>query len=102
MSTPDTNLTRQQGQSPDADHVPTPASGVRGADQVDGVDTAPGQGTTTGADGETPAREALRRDLGERGGSTGAETDAELEQGAAVGATDDPQGGSIQEHGSRP
>ncbi|MCW2608395.1 MAG: hypothetical protein JWO60_3088 [Frankiales bacterium] len=102
MSTPDTNLTRQQGQSLDADHVPTPASGVRGADQADAMDNDPGHGTTTGADGQTPAREALRKDLGERAEGTGEETDAELEQGGAVGATDDPQGGSIQEHGSRP
>ena len=102
MSTPDTNLTQQHGQSVDADHVPTPASGVRGADQVDDFDSAPGQGTTTGADGQTPAREALRKDLGERAASQGEETDGELEQGAAVGETDDPQGGSIQEHGSRP
>ncbi len=102
MSTPDANTTSQHGQSVDADHVPVPASGVRGADQVDAFDSEPGEGTTTGADGQTPAREALRKDLGERGASAGEESDGELEQGAAVGATDDPQGGSIQESGSRP
>jgi hypothetical protein len=102
MSTPDTNLTQQHGQAVDAHHVPTPASGVRGADQAEAMDNDPGHGTTTGADGQTPAREALRKDLGERAASQGEESDAELEQGAAVGPTDDPQGGSIQEHGSRP
>ena len=102
MSTPDTNLTQQHGRSVDADHVPEPAGGVRGADQVDAFDNEPGHGTTTGADGQTPAREALRKDLGERSPEMGEESDAELEQGSAVGATDDPQGGSIQEHGSRP
>ncbi|MCW2777827.1 MAG: hypothetical protein JWN17_1552 [Frankiales bacterium] len=100
MSTPDTNLTQQQGRS--ADHVPTPDSGVRGADQAGAMDNDPGHGTTTGADGQTPAREALRKDLGERSQGMGEESDAELEQGGAEGATDDPQGGSIQEHGSRP
>ncbi len=101
MSTPDTNLTQQHGQPVDAEHVPVPDSGVRGADQVDGFDSAPGEGTTTGADGQTPAREALRKDLGERADGQGEESDGELEQGNAVGATDDPRGGSIQEHGSR-
>ncbi len=55
-----------------------------------------------GADGETGAREQLRKDLGERDASLGSEEGASLEQGAAVGETDDPQGGSIQEHGARP
>ena len=81
-------------------HVPEPASGVRGADQVDAFDNAPGQGTTTGADGSTPDRERLRVELGERGPDAGSEQDAELEQGNALGATDDPQGGSIQPRGS--
>ena len=79
--------------------MPEPSSGVRGADQVEAFDNAPGEGTTTGADGETPAREALRKDLGERAGSAGEESDGELEQGNAVGPTDDPQGGSLQQHG---
>lgn len=87
--------------SPNTDPVPEPASGVRGADQADALDNEPGHGTTTGADGQTPAREALRQDLGERSPDSGTETDGGLEQGAAVGPTDDPQGGSIQEHGSR-
>ena len=96
---PDTNVTQQHGVAVDADHVPEPSSGVRGADQVDAVDNAPGHGTTTGADGETPAREAMRKDLGERSAAMGEESDSELAQGAAVGATDDPQGGSLQSHG---
>ncbi len=88
--------------TPNADHVPVPDSGVRGADQVEDVDTDPGHGTTTGADGQTPAREALRKDLGERSADSGEESGGGLEQAAAVGPTDDAQGGSIQEHGSRP
>ena len=89
----------QEGTAPTAQHVPEPASGVRGADQVDAFDASPGHGTTTGADGETAAREQLRRDLGERGGEAGDESDGGLEQTAALGSTDDPQGGSIQPDG---
>ena len=100
--TPGDATTTQEGASPTAEHVPTPASGVRGADQVDAMDSAPGQGTTTGADGETPAREQQRRDLGERRAGAGSEDGDDLEQAAALGPTDDPQGGSIQPGGSRP
>jgi hypothetical protein len=89
----------------DAQHVPEPASGVRGADQVDAMDNEPGHGTTTGADGQTAAREQLRQDLGERPAGADTEGDGSLEQTAALGATDDPQtgstqGGSIQRDGS--
>ena len=91
--------TQQVGVDPNAEHVPEPASGVRGADQVDAMDAEPGEGTTRGADGDTAAREALRRDLGERGGAAGDEADGGLEQAAALGATDDPQGGSLQPDG---
>ncbi len=100
--TPGDNTTTQEGPSPTAEHVPTPPSGVRGADQVDAMDSAPGHGTTTGADGETAAREQLRRDLGERPPGAGTEEGDALEQGAALGPTDDPQGGSIQQRGSQP
>jgi hypothetical protein len=64
----------------------------------------PGSGglAGAGADGETGAREQLRQDLGERAAGTGTEDGSELEQAAALGETDDPQGGSIQDHGSRP
>jgi hypothetical protein len=55
-----------------------------------------------GADGETGAREQLRKDLGERSPDMGTEAGDDLEQAAAIGETDDPQGGSIQGHGSRP
>ena len=99
MSAPETNLTQQHGTSVDAEHVPEPSSGVRGADQVDAFDNDPGHGTTTGADGETPAREAQRKDRGERSASSGEESDGELEQAAAIGPTDDPQGGSLLAHG---
>lgn len=111
MSTPGdpqaTDATRtQEGTDVHDRHVPEPASGVRGADAVDGFD-APGEGTTTGADGQTPAREALRSSLGERSSGAGTQDDGELEQSAAVGPTDlppthDSQGASIQGHGSRP
>ncbi len=92
----------QEGRSPQADHVPEPAGGVRGADAVDSMDSSPGHGTTTGADGDTGAREQLRKDLGERDPGQGTEEGDDLEQGAALGATDDPDGGSIQPHGATP
>ena len=79
--------------------------GVRGGDAADRMDSA-GAGSGglagAGADGETGAREALRKDLGERSPEMGTEEGDDLEQAAAIGETDDPQGGSIQEHGSRP
>ena len=81
-----------------------PEPGVRGGDAADRMDS-PGEGSGglpgAGADGETGAREQLRKDLGERDGSQGTEQGGDLEQAAAIGETDDPQGGSIQEHGSR-
>ncbi len=98
MTTPD-NTRSQQGQDPTASHVPEPASGVRGADQVDAFDSSPGHGTTTGADGETAAREQQRRDSGERSDASGDEAGGGLEQTAALGSTDDPQGGSLQPGG---
>ena len=77
--------------------------GVRGGDAADRMDSpGAGSGGMPGADGETGAREGMRKDLGERSPETGTEDGAELEQAAAIGETDDPQGGSIQEHGSRP
>ena len=79
--------------------------GVRGGDAADRMDSA-GAGSGglagAGADGETGAREDLRKELGERSPQMGTEHGDELEQAAAIGETDDPQGGSIQEHGSRP
>ena len=79
--------------------------GVRGGDAADRMDAAgPHSGgmPSAGADGQTGAREALRKDLGERSADTGTEEGDDLEQAAAIGETDDPQGGSIQERGSRP
>ena len=79
--------------------------GVRGGDAADRMDSpGPGSGglAGAGADGETGAREALRKDLGERSADMGTEEGDDLEQAAATGETDDPHGGSIQEHGSRP
>ncbi len=79
--------------------------GVRGGDAADRMDS-PGAGSGglpgAGADGETAAREQLRKDLGERSPEMGTEAGDDLEQAAAIGETDDPQGGSIQQHGSRP
>ena len=85
--------------------APAEEPGVRGGDAADRMDSpGPGSGGLpgAGADGETGAREQLRQDLGERSAELGTEADGDLEQAAAIGETDDPQGGSIQEHGSRP
>ena len=79
--------------------------GVRGGDAADRMDSAgPGSGgmPAAGADGQTGAREQLRKDLGERTPDLGTEEGGDLEQAAAIGETDDPQGGSLQERGSRP
>jgi hypothetical protein len=92
--------TTQEGVDVHDRHVPTPPGGVRGADQV--ADMDPEHGTATGADGQTAAREQLRKDLGERSPDAGTEEGDSLEQAAAIGETDDPQGGSIQSVGSRP
>ena len=79
-----------------AEPVPTPTGGIRGADQVDRMDPPPaGEGTTTGADGQTPAREQMRVDQGERSASAGREDDDALEQAAALGETSDPADGSL-------
>lgn len=94
------NTVTQQGRSVHGDHVPVPAGGVRGVDQVDAMDSAPGEGTTTGADGSTAAREQLRKDLGERAPGAGTEEGDDLEQAGALGDTDDPEGGSILPHGA--
>ena len=100
---PTTDNTRnQEGQSLPDQHVPTPAGGVRGVDQVDRMDNEPGEGTTTGADGQTAAREQLRQDLGERRPDAGTESGDDLEQAGALGDTDDPEGGSILPGGAQP
>lgn len=101
LDSPDSTST-QEGRTLHGDHVPTPPGGVRGVDQVDAMDSSPGHGTTTGADGETEAREQLRKDRGERSEGSGTEAGDDLEQAAALGATDDPEGGSIQPDGARP
>ena len=93
--------TRTSGPQPSGSDEP----GVRGGDAADRMDS-PGEGSGglagAGADGETGAREQLRKDLGERDAGLGEEGGGDLEQAAAVGETDDPQGGSVQDHGSRP
>jgi hypothetical protein len=57
--------TTQEGVDVHDEHVPTPPSGVRGADQADAMDPDHGA-PAAGADGRTEAREQLRKDLGER------------------------------------
>ena len=93
--------TRNDGPQPSGREEP----GVRGGDAADRMDSAgPGSGGLpgAGADGETGAREQLRKDLGERSPEMGSEAGDDLQQAAAIGETDDPQGGAVQEHGSRP
>ena len=93
--------TRTEGAQPSSLDEP----GVRGGDAADRMDSpGPGSGglAGAGADGETGAREQLRKDLGERDAGLGEDSGGDLEQAAAVGETDDPQGGSVQAHGSRP
>jgi hypothetical protein len=77
------------------------ATGVRGG-PADRMDAAPGSGgvPAAGADGQTGAREALRSELGERSPQAGTEDATSLEQAAALGPTDDPQGGSLQHGGA--
>ena len=80
-----------------------PEPGVRGGNAADRMDSpGPGSGGLpgAGADGETGAREQLRKDLGERDGALGTEEGGDLEQAAAIGETDDPASGSPQQHGS--
>jgi hypothetical protein len=73
----------------------TEAEKVRGGD-ADRMDPGPLGGVpAAGADGETGAREQLRKDLGERSPDSGTEDGDELEQAAAIGETDDPQDGSV-------
>jgi hypothetical protein len=72
------------------------------ADRMDSPGAGSGGVPGAGADGETEAREQLRKDLGERAEAMGTEAGDDLEQAAAIGEPDDPQGGSIQQHGSRP
>ena len=92
------DLTTQEGASPA--RPDDAARGVLGGDP-ERMDSAPGSGGLAGAgdDGQTGAREQLRKDLGERPGDAGADEGADLEQAAAIGETDDPQGGSLQPGG---
>jgi hypothetical protein len=95
-----TDNTRTSGPAPADPHQ----TGVQGGDAAERMDS-PGEGSGGlpggGADGETAAREQLRKDLGERAEGQGTEDGGSLEQAAALGETDDPQGGSIQ-HGGQP
>ena len=95
--------TRSDGPSPATDELAA-QPGVSGgsADRMDSPGEGSGGVPAAGADGVTAEREQLRKDLGERAAGQGEETGADLEQAAAVGETDDPQGGSIQQGGSQP
>ena len=102
MSEQPIDNTSTSGPSPDDVLAQDAAVSGGSADRMDPAGDGSGGLAPAGADGVTAEREGLRKDLGERSGSMGEETGDDLEQGAAVGETDDPQGGSIQEHGSRP
>ena len=89
------DTTTQEGTTFGADPVPEPPSGVRGADAVDRMDNDPGHGTTTGADGDTAAREQMRVDQGERRPDADREGGDDLEQSGALGDTDDPSSAGL-------
>ncbi len=91
---PADSTTTQEGGAPATSE--DAATGVRGGDP-ERMDAAPGSGGLpgAGADGETEAREQLRKDLGERGPAAGTEDATSLEQAAALGETDDPATGSL-------
>ena len=93
MTTPgDSTSTHEGGAPASADDA---ATGVRGGDP-ERMDAAPGSGgmPSAGADGETAAREQLRKDLGERPADAGEDTGSPLEQ-SPLGATDDPGNAGI-------
>lgn len=94
----DDNLTTQEGAAPaTADDA---SRGVLGGD-ADRMDAAPGSGgmPSAGADGETGAREQLRKDLGERHEDAGEDTGGALAQGQ-LGDTDDPGNAGIGDGGA--
>jgi hypothetical protein len=75
-------------------------AGARGG-PADRMDAAPGSVglAGAGADGETAAREQVRKDLGERAEGAGEQDATGLEQAAALGETDAPASGSLGERG---
>lgn len=83
------NLTTSEGTSPA--HPDDAARGVQGG-SPDRMDAAAGSGglAGAGADGETAAREQLRKDLRERPDGAGTEQGDDLEQAAALAETDRP------------
>jgi len=95
------NVTTQEGAAPA--RPDDAARGVLGGDP-ERMDAAPGSVgvPAAGADGQTEAREQLRKDRGERPADAGTESGDDLEQAATLGETDDPQGGSSSSSGSRP
>jgi hypothetical protein len=101
MSTPGDDTRSTQPTTTDDTTAADPKVSGGSADRLDSPGEGSGGVPLAGADGDTASREALRKDLGERAPDAGTEEGGGLEQAAAVGETDDPQGGSIQEHGSR-
>ena len=97
-----TDNTRSSGTTPATDELAA-ERGVGGgsADRLDSPGEGSGGVPAAGADGVTEEREQLRKDLGERADSQGEEGGGGGEQAPGVG-DNDPQGGSVQEHGSRP
>jgi hypothetical protein len=89
----DDNTTTQNGAAPE--RASDAERGVLGGDP-ERIDAAPGSGgmPAAGADGQTGAREQLRKDLGERAADAGEQTAGPLEQ-APLGATDDPGAAGI-------
>ena len=89
----DDNLTTKEGAAPA--RAGDEARGVLGGDP-ERMDAAPGSGgvPSAGADGETAAREELRKDLGERPQDAGEDTGDALAQGQ-LGDTDDPGSAGI-------
>ena len=87
------NTTTKEGAAPE--RAGDAESGVLGGDP-ERMDAAPGSGgvPSAGADGETGAREALRKDLGERADDAGEDTGGPLAQGQ-LGDTDDPGAAGI-------
>ena len=96
MTQPDN--TRSSGPTPDTDQsAADPRVSGGPADRLDSPGEGSGGVPSAGADGETAAREDLRQSLGERTETAGREDGDSLEQAAAIGETDDPQGGSLQQ-----
>ena len=87
--------TQSQGGAAPADPADA-ATGVRGgsADRMDSPGPGSGGMPAAGADGSTAAREALRKDLGERPTDAGEDTGDALAQND-LGQTDEPAANAL-------